>query len=394
MVLRPIAAAGFVLVAAAYAARTAAVAAFAEDRPAIAAAVWPSHPDVVRSVAMGDVGEVAGRGREPLPQTLQRLEQLAKLEPLAPEPFLVYSAIAQRGNEYSIAERLLVQARERNPRSAAARFLLADLYLRTGRVLPGLSEMLVLGRLVPGAIRQVVPALAAYASTADAIPQLKRILLVHPELEPALLSKLAEDPSKVDLILALASPRRAAKSPAAWQEKLLSKLVEQGAFERAHSVWAELSGIPQGSSRGLFNPDFAQSSASKPFNWMLASNAAGVAEPSDGGLRVLYFGRDDLVLARQLMLLPSGRYRLEMNLAGQLGEESDIRWTITCLPAGTRVLELTLGGKAAKSDVAGEFVVPGQGCPAQRLELTGMGKEFPVSADFRISAIRLTRLAR
>lgn len=392
--MRALAVGVFVLLTAAHVVRTAAVAAYAEEQPPVAAAVWPNHPDVLRSVAMGEVGEVAGRGQAPRPKTLQRLEHLVRVEPLALEPLLVHSALAQRQAEYPRAERLLMQARERNPRSVAARFLLADIYLRTGRALPGISEMFVLGRLIPGGVRQLAPALAAYASTPGAVPQLKRILVVYPELEPALLNQLAEDPTKVDLILELARPKTTDTSPAAWQEKLLSRLVERGDYDRAHSVWARLSGVPKGSSRGLFNPHFAQTNAPKPFNWTLASNAAGVAEPSDGGLRLLYFGRDDIILASQLMLLPSGRYRLEMRVAGQVGKEAEIGWTITCLPSREQVLELPLGRRATANAIAGEFAVPGQGCAAQRLELKGVGEEFPGSADFHISAIRLTTPVR
>ena len=265
MLLRAIPVTLFVLLAAATVVRTAAVGAFAEADTRKVAAVWPSHPDVLKSVAMRDVGEAAGAGATVPPQALRRLEQLASAEPLAAEPFLVHSAIAQRRGDIQRAERLLVQARELAPRSPAARFLLADLYFRTGRILPGLAEMSVLGRLIPGAMQQVAPSLAAYATSAGAAPHLRRILLVYPELEPPLLSELAEAPRNTELILAIARPATSGETPPAWQGKLLGKLVEQGEFARAHSVWARLSGVPRDSARGLFNPRFQPSMAPPPF---------------------------------------------------------------------------------------------------------------------------------
>lgn len=392
MLLRAILAALFVLVAGAHVVRTAAVTAYAENEPATAAAFWADHPDSVRSVAMGQVGDAAGRGQTPPAEALEGLRELANAEPLAVEPFLVDSAIAQRTGDFERAERLLVQARKLAPRSAAARFLLADLYFRTGRILPGLAEMSVLGKLVPGAMQQVAPSLAAYATSAGAAPHLRRILIDYPQLEQPLLSRLAEDPGNTDLILSISQPGRSAGQPPAWQEKLLGNLVKEGSYARAHAVWARLAGVPQEGSRGLFDPGFRQSGAPAPFNWKLESSGRGVAEPADGGLSVLYYGRQDAVLARQVMLLPAGRYRLEMALSGQISGESNIGWTVACLPGGRQLLQLPLGGRAG-SRVGGEFSVPGEGCVAQRIELVGAGTEFPEAADFRITDLQLTRVA-
>lgn len=387
--MRAILAALFVLAAGVHVVRTAAVAAYAEEQPATAASIWPEHPDVLRSVAMAAVGAAAGAGQTPPPGALEDLKEVAEAEPLAVEPFLVQSAMAQRSGELERAERLLVQARDLAPRSAAARFLLADLYFRTGRILPGLAEMSVLGKLVPGAMRQVVPSLADYARTAGAAPHLRRILIVYPELEAPLLHLLAADPRNTELILAITRSTSSAKSPPTWQERLLGNLVQEGSYARAYSVWARLSGVPEVGSRGLFNPDFRQSGAPAPFNWSLESNAKGVAEAADGGLNVLYFGRDHAVLASQLMLLPPGRYRLEMTLSGRVSGEADVGWIVACLPDGPQLLELQLAGRAG-GQLGGEFTVPGEGCDAQKIVLRGVAREFPEVADFRMSDLQLT----
>lgn len=391
VLLRAIPVTLFVLLAAAQVVRTAIVAAFAETNSDSVSNVWPTHPQVLRSVAMRDVGEAAAAGGEVPPQALQRLEQLAGAAPFAVEPFLVHGAIAQRGGDFERTERLLVHARALEPRSPAARFLLADLYFRTGRIPAGLTEMSVLGRLIPGAAQQVAPALAAYATSEGASPHLRRILLVYPELERPLLGELAEDPRNAELILAIARPRAPADAPPPWQGKLLRTMVEQGEFARAHSLWARLSGVPQEGSRGLFDPRFSQTGAPPPFGWSLESSGRGVAEPAGGGLGILYYGREDTVLASQTMLLPAGRYRLETAVAGAIGEGSQIGWTVTCLPGSRRLLELGLSGRPG-GPIAGEFAVPGQGCTAQTIALRGVGKEFPQTADFRIENLNLTRV--
>lgn len=390
MVLRALAVGLFALAATVQVGRTAAVAAFWELRPDLLTGIWPGHPDVLRSVAMAEVGDAAGRGQLPSQQTLQQLEQLARAAPLAAEPLLVHGAMALRAGDYRKAERLLIQARDRQPRSPAARYLLTDLYLRTGQSAAALAEISVLGRLIPGGTRQLAPALAAYADSPGAVAELKQIVSRYPELTEPLLSELAAKPENAEMILAIAEGSRPATEPSPWQEKLVTGLVQRGDYSRAYSVWARLAGVRQPKARGLFNPGFGQSSAPPPFNWRFASSAGGVAEPGGNGLRVLYFGREDAVLASQLLLLSSGRYRLEMSVAGQTGE-NEIAWMLTCLPSKRQILKLPMNqGKGPT--LSGEFSVPGEGCAAQRLELRGVGTEFPQSADFRLSGLSLRRV--
>lgn len=391
MFLRAILAMLFVLTAGALVARSAAVSAFAEEQPELAERFWPDHPDVLRSVAMARVGEAAGAGKLPPFEAMRGLEQLARNEPLSVQPFLVRAAIAQQSGDLAEAQRLLVHARDRAPRSAAARFLLADVHFRSGRILPGLVELAVLGRLVPGGPQQVAPALAAFAQRPGAAGQLKQIVRTYPEFEPVLLNQLAADPANASLILEIAGISTSSK-PQRWQKTLLSGLVSQGEFEQAHAVWARLAGVPRASNRGLFNADFRPSHAPAPFNWTFESSGEGVAEPANGALRVIYYGRADSRLASQTMLLQPGRYALAMSLAGEVGQDARLAWVISCLPGGVELLRLQLPGGQQNEAVAGQFEVPAEGCRAQELQLMGAGTEFPQPADFQISDLDLRRV--
>lgn len=381
----------FAVLATTQAVRNAAVGAWAELNPVSVAALWPEHPDVERTVAMTEVGVVAALGRPVPPATLRRLERLADAAPLAVEPYLVQAAIALKAGQNLRAEELLVQARNRDPRSVAAHFLLADLFLRTGRLEHGLAELAAFSRFVPGAVEKLAPLLAEHAKAPGALPQFKRMIGIYPDLEQPLLSQLATDPSNVDLILALATPRSTADEPAGWEQVLLSKLVEEGDYERAYSVWAKLSRVSAGPRPLLFNPGFGASNAPPPFNWSLASGSDGVAETEGEGLRVLYFGRSDLVLASQLTLLPPGHYRLEMNIMSQ-ADVPYMSWRVTCLPSKQQLMDLPLGGGRDSRSVAKAFRVANDGCAAQRIELTGIARDFAETADLRISGIRLARI--
>lgn len=329
---------------------------------------------------MAGVGQAAARGEDPGRETLAALQALAAADPLASEPFLIQGAMALRSGDLRRAERLLSEARQRTPRAPAARYLLADLYLRTGRPLPALVEMSVLNRLLPQASLQLPPALAAYAKTPGAAGQLGAIVRAYPELKPALLDQLSADAANAELVLSLAG-----KDPdGPWRGKLVQALLDAGNHAKARRVWEQLSGakVP---AAGLFNPGFEASEAPPPFNWQLANDGGGVADGGSRALDVLYYGRSDMVLAAQTLLLPPGTYRLGMRVRGDVGEPGSVRWIVRCLGGGEPLLELPLPAEA------GAFQVPAD-CKVQRLELVAVGQEFPKQAQFSVGGLQLTRV--
>lgn len=362
---------------------------YAEKRPQLAARLAPNAPDVLVTQSMAQVGEAAAQGQTPSQSAIQRLHQLTRAAPLGAEPFLVEGAIAQRSGDTARAEQLLIEARRRDPRSAAARYLLADLWLRQGRISDGLSEMAALSRLVPGGSVELVPALSEYARTAGASEQLRRILSANPRLKQPLLNVLAADPDNLQLIIELEGPVRSStdvKTPP-WQARLLNGLVREGAYERAYALWQRLAGF-SGPRPLLFNADFRRIAAPAPFNWNLNSSSAGLAEPANGQMRVLFYGRENSVLASQLLLLPTGSYRLSVPVSGTPAPQS-LAWTVACMPAGKRLVELEL---ASSATAQGTFEVPAANCPAQTLQLRGRAQDMP--SDVRVGPLRLERVGR
>ena len=344
---------------------------------------WPGHPQVLTSTIMAEVGTAAGQGEEPPEATLEQLRLLTSKEPLALEPMLIHGAIALRGGDYRRAEALLLEARRRGPRSPGARYLLGDLYLRSGRPLDAMGQMAVLNRLVPAASIQLAPALAQYATTPGASGQVAAILAAYPELEQPLLTELAKEPKNADLVVALAARSRSQSATAPWQRVLLNTLIRNGEHGKAYAMWARLAGVPAGEP-GLFNAGFQSINAPPPFNWDIGGGNGGVAEAREGGLEILYFGRDDLVFARQTLLLRPGRYRVQMTVTARSGDPAVAAWVVACLGAKEALLKLPL----RSGPVGAEFTVPG-GCPAQEIRLRAEGKEFSEQADFRIADLRL-----
>lgn len=354
--------------------------------------LWPGHPEPMLHRTMAEIGAIAARGEKVSPQLLARVEQVAHKLPLAPEPFLIHGALAQMERRDRTAERLYVEARSRDPRSPAARYFLTERYLRTGRVEQALAEMAALSRLT-SAVGVFGPALAAYARTPGAVPPLRRFFRLAPEFEPVVLSSLAADARNLGLITALVTQLPAAdpRAHAQWQALLVSKLVEAGDYRRAHAAWRQFAGL--GSvAPGVFNPEFRKLDAPPPFNWTFGS-AGGLAQPSGPGqLDVIYFGRDEAVLAEQLLMLAPGRYALGMQVGGNLKPGSGVAWSIECATAGKQaLLSLPLDRQSAGRLEAG-FIVPA-GCPAQRLRLSGSPGDFPRTIEFSVSRFQLRRAA-
>ena len=361
--------------------RTAVVTLPEEHRPDAAASIWPSHPTILVERSMAEIGAAAARGQEVASHTRARIEQVAHIAPLAPEPFLVRGAILQTDGRQADAERLFVEARAREPRSRAARYFLAERYFRTNRIAAGLIEMAALARLAPSSAAPLVPALVAYARAPGAVPQLRAFFRIQPQVEPAVLSVLADDAANADLILALATGIRG-ETPPEWQCKIVTRLAEAGQYRKARAIWARLTGIRP--ADGLFNPEFKPLSAPPPFNWSYPTTSDGVAEPAaDGRLEVLYYGRQETVLANQLLVLPPGRYALSMAVSSDTRDGS-LHWSLRCAGQGAPFFKLQLAAAAGKFDVPHD-------CPAQWLELRGMPGDFPRTTEATIGRLRLDR---
>jgi hypothetical protein len=212
------------------------------------------------------------------------------------------------------------------------------------------------------------------------------MLDAHPQLELALLNELARDPGKAKLMLYLWSGRGGEESRP-WQGRMLNNLIEAGRFNEARTAWARFTSISAEQDR-LFDPEFTVR-ALPPFGWMLASGPSGIAEPQVGGrLHALYYGRDDLVLASQLLTLAPGRYRLSMDVKASSPASKSLSWTVVCLPDSNMLASIRLERSGA---VLAPVTVPAGGCPAQRLQLGGKAPEFPEQAEVTITRLRLQR---
>jgi hypothetical protein len=365
--------------------RSAAVDAWSEAAPQRAARAWPGHPDVELSLGMTDIAK-AMRDRKPVDAGVFRLiDDAATKAPLAAEPYLVHGVAANVAGDIGAAERDFLAAQRRDPRSLAAAYFLADHYVRTGNAVGGIRQVAILARLTPDGVQSVAPYLAAYAQNRSNWPLLRAQFRSDPAMADAALTAMAKDPANADTVVALADTAHRTAS-AQWLSPMLASLVGAGQYDKARSIWASVSGARLDQRELLFDRRFAQSAPPPPFNWDLASSTVGLAERRPGGnLHVMFYGQEDGALARQLLMLPPGTYRLSMHLLGGSSHPEALGWSLRC-DRGQEVARIGLDRAAARGWA---FQVPA-GCAAQWLELNGSSSDMPQQSDATIGGLTLS----
>jgi hypothetical protein len=385
MLLRRLVIVGFCLLLAAQAVRNSAVAQWSELEPNVASLFWSNHPAVEISGAMVQIGTSA-RERKPAPPTaVELIDRAALQEPLAPEPYLVRGVQLQLSGGTDLAKDAFLAAQLRDPRSLAARYFLAQLYVRNGDLPNGLREIAVISRLAPNGVTNVAPILAQYAANPSNWPQLRLLFRSNQELEEPILDILSSNSANAGTILALADKsHRTPGSP--WFAQLLNALVRDAQYEKARTIWTAISGARLARGQSVYDPEFSDPRAPPPFNWSLTSSAIGMAErPGGGRLHVMFYGQDDGTLASQLVTLSPGTYSLSMRVSGEAEGLKDLSWSLSCANSNQKLAEASLDTFASRPLA---ITVPAN-CPAQLLALTGRASDLPQRSDVTLSNFRM-----
>ena len=365
--------------------RNAAVDALFGVKPTAAASFWPGHPDAQISVGMTDIAQAARTRSAVSPGAFALMENAARKAPLAPEPFLVRGVQAQLAGNLGAAEHAFVAAEWRDPRSLPAHYFLAEHYFRQHDAARGLREVVSLANLSPNGAAGSAPYLAAFARDPANWKQMRAIFKAYPWIEHATLNELSHDPDNARVILAIAQPDQLTPS-SEWLPSLLNSLTKAGEYRQAQAIWASVSRVPAGNRGLIFDAGFNNPVPPPPFNWAMTSSSVGLAERQAGGrLHAIFYGQDDGALARQLVVLPAGRYRLSMRLLPGASQPQALSWAVTCVGSQTALDRAALNVAATNGLV---FDVPAN-CPAQYVDLAGTSADLPQQSDVTITALRL-----
>lgn len=358
-----------------HAGRVALVRSVSETRPEAALSVWPGHPDLLFAAALTGIGAAAGQGRAPDAALLDLVRRGARQAPLAPEPLWVAAAARLEAGDLATTERLLRTAVELDPRAPAARFLLADLHIRQGRLGPALEELAALERRVGGISAGFAPALVRYLAGPGMVEEVAPALARNPPLRHAVLTSLAADPRATALLLRLSGP---GDERAGWFGPAVERLLAGGDLASATALHRKAVGGPD---PGRALTPWRPGAPASPFGWRFPPSRGGVAEPVAGGpLRLIHYGREETILAEHLLMLPPGRHRLVQRFAGPV-RAGAFEWRLVCL-AGNR----PLGVLPAAMEAA--FTVP-VGCGAQKLLLVGRAGDIAATNEAELTGLSL-----
>jgi hypothetical protein len=377
------------LFAAWWAVKLVAVQEIANLNPFLAARVAPGDPRVKMRLAV--VETVLSPGRADAGHRAAAIGALRRAA-LAEEPFLLEAQSAAAAGDGARAERLLIEARRRNPRDRLTRLMLVERLLETQRWAEAGREIEVVTRLVPKAQDVLAPGLAKLAAKPEYAVPMADILGRSPKLKDAVLAQLVTADVDAGQIVRLAGPKRAsavAGEAPAWQGKLLERMVDAGDVRGAYGLWARFTGVPAAAAKSVYDPDFRKLAGAPPFNWDFPIAEGGHAEGGQTGLQADYYGRLDAVLVRQLLMLAPGRYRLAFRADGDAkGDGAQLQWTIACARGGAELLRVPIKSVTGPRRFVGDFAVPA-GCDGQWLALSGTAGDVATQQSAAFSGLRI-----
>lgn len=345
---------------------------------------WSSHPAVLTESLMIEAARAARDKRSLGSEQRLLLRSVVRRAPLEAKPFLLEGAVAQLAGDMQRATELYRAARLRDPRDPAARLLLADLELRQGMVEQGLGNLVAIARIEQETASPIVPAIAQYARSPGAAPRIRGVFVRNPILAERVLVELAADPRNASLIGSLAPPHKDGP-PRPWDQRLIESTMASGDVAAARRLWLQASDLPDAPGKVPFNANFRNLSAKPPFNWELLSGPQGLAEfGAAGGMSVIHYGREPALLARQLLLLPPGRYTIR-TLVRRSASTDRLQWRLQCIDGGE-------AQTAPVSETGGAFQAA-PGCRAHWLELHAPASEGQSETRLILDRVELARVS-
>ena len=296
--------------------------------------------------------------------------------PLASEPFTVLAAASLAQNPRGTTGReaaLLTEALRRDPRSRTARILRMRQLAASGDLRGSFAQLEVLYRLNPVLVTQAMNSIAGLVDTPKRMDVALEALSGRPNLyEPFVVGMVGKGkPRETVVELARGLPATVLANPGI-RRSIVAQLVDVQEFALARSIWQ--TGAAKQPTGLVFSPDFSDRVTPAPFNWDLFETTYGAASFGKGrGLSVSFYDRSPGRLARQVVTLAPGNYRLlvEFKLIG--GTADNVHLRITCFGAPTALAEIPLfgSGQGLHKAEAG-FQVPAQACAGQELAIWGV----------------------
>lgn len=340
-------------------------------------------------------------------------------KPLDARALTLLGLIAEREGDPARADALMRIAGARSWRDPITQVWLFRQDTKRGDFAGAITHSDAILRMDPPGWERLFPALAAFTVDPRAMQALTAFLGDDPLWRRWFLTQLSARLANEDRLVQLYRNLQAGKTPPTTTDlqPFLVRLIKGGRFDEAYRTWrGTLAPERRSSDSYPYNGDFAADPDGLPFDWVLQSIAGAeidlVASP-DGGkgraLQIQFSGaRVDFHNVTQLMLLPSGRYRLGGRVkASNLLTQRGLRWRVSCADIFKGALAVhtdlvTLGhtkpmaGSIPWADFNLAFEVPKGGCPAQWLTLelpARIGPERQIKGEIWFKSLRISAIA-
>jgi hypothetical protein len=368
--------------------------AFLDSDPEVGASLWPADGKSLAALALARVATANGE----IDDTTRGLVRSAiDREPMLADPLALAGIDAANAGDRSRAERLMIAARDRDPRLALARFWLFDHFVRTGQYANALDEVGPAIRLQPDAITAVMTVLSAMADTPAGNRALATKLASQPFWETSFFQTASKN-SSPDALLSLLSHLPNANRAVDEQRVVFIALVESGKGARAYESWRRFLPAAYRARAGtIYDGNFGGWPGAAPFNWVLMSDDVGTARmvaagdlPQSTALDVRYFGSTAGVLAQQYIHATPGSYRLQIaarsRTSGATGGRLNLE--LRCLP-GEAIVTLPLDPLSPQLRTFAAPVTVPAGCDLLQVQLAGAPGELFSEVEAQVTGVAL-----
>jgi hypothetical protein len=372
---------------------------FQDAAPQVAAQAWPADGRTLAGLARLRVAAASGEVDD---GTRSLYRSALEREPLLADPLALAGMDAAAQGDPARAERLMIAARGRDPRSPLARFWLFDHLVRTGRIAEALDEVGPSIRLQPDAITAIMTVLAAVANVPEGEAALSRKLATRPFWRTAFFQTAANTTSPDALLALLSSSASATDRRAAEEEQraVFQALINAGFGARAFETWKQmLPATYRPRAGGIYDGSFGRWPGARPFNWRLAEDEIGTARmvtagdlPQSTALDVRYFGSTSGVLAEQYVFAEPGNYQLQLAVRRRTTGATGGRLSMEVRCVGGEVIAtLPLEPLDMQLRTMATPVAVPSGCQLLLVRLVGTPGEVFSEVEAQITAVALVR---
>lgn len=334
---------------------------------------WPS----------GSIGLAAAASQfSVMPQTPAQLAESESLatRALSRDPTNVIAArtlglvYARRGNQ-PVSDRLLHYAEALSRRDLATQLWFIESSVQRNDIDEALRHYDRALRTSRRARDVLLPILVRAAADPAISDPLARLVAQRPPWWSAFMNALTDRAPSAAALDRFVRVSRLDQSNPGDRNKLaaaLDRMIGLGAYRDAAQLYATFGNpIPAGPER-VRNGGFEEEGGFGPLEWRYANepDLAGVraASPSGAALTVTASPGANGEVARQLLLLPPGRFRLSYRTGNLRSDQSTrIALRLVCANSGREIANAPAAASGAGAANHQDFAVPADRCPAQQL---------------------------